>query len=458
MANTPKQRIRSEIPLDAQIYTVSELNRAAKLALEDYLGTVWIAGEISNLARPGSGHLYFSLKDADAQVRCAMFRGANRSLRFIPKDGVQVILRARASVYQARGEYQLIVEHMEPAGEGLLRRQFEELKARLADEGLFDDAQKSPLPELPTRIGLITSPTGAAVRDILHILARRFPAIPVVIYPVQVQGEQAKFDIAKALETAAERNECDVLIVGRGGGSLEDLWAFNEEIVARAVHACPIPVISAVGHEVDFTITDLVADLRAPTPSGAAELVVPDRRAWLDTTGSLRDRATRAIGQAIGRYRESMLQLDGRLQRCNPILLLEQTAQRLDELTTRTGRALQQRIRMERLRLNNVMARLNTANPQSRLNDHKRTLAEKNLRLANAIHTAIERDRSRLAVMAAGLQAVSPLDTLQRGYAIIENSAGHLVRSTKDIKEKDGITGRLTDGCFRATVNKILPD
>ena len=458
MSNLSGQPNRSEIPLDALIYSVSELNREAKLALEEGLATCWIAGEISNLARPGSGHLYFSLKDADAQVRCAMFRGANRSLRFIPQDGVQVILRARVTIYEPRGSYQLIVEHMEPAGEGLLRRQFEELKAKLAAEGLFDEANKSPLPDLPTRIGLVTSPTGAAVRDMLHILARRFPAIPIVIYPVQVQGEQAKHAIETALETATERDECDVLIVGRGGGSLEDLWAFNEEIVARAIAVCPIPIISAVGHEVDFTIADLVADLRAPTPSGAAELVVPDRKTWLDSVFALRARADRAIERAATRRREQIIQLDGRLQRRNPVLLLEQYAQRLDELTGRIGRALNQRLHMDRLRLHNTVARLRAGNPQPRIREQLQHLAEKRLRLSNAIRNTIETQRNRLAVLAAELQAVSPLDTLKRGYAIIENPEGQLVHGTADLKEQDEIIGRLTDGRFTAVVQKILPD
>jgi len=458
MVNTPEHRNRSEIPLDTQIYTVSELNRDAKLALEEHLDTLWVAGEISNLARPGSGHLYFSLKDADAQVRCAMFRGANRTLRFIPQDGLQVILRARVTIYEPRGSYQLIVEHMEPAGEGRLRRQFEELKAKLADEGLFDESNKSPLPGLPGRIGLITSPTGAAVRDILHILARRFPAVPVVIYPVQVQGDRAKFDIVQALETAAERNECDVLIIGRGGGSLEDLWAFNEEIVARAVYACPIPIISAVGHEVDFTITDLVADLRAPTPSGAAELVVPDRITWLDNIASLQIRATRAIEQVATRRKEQVTQLDGRLQRRNPVLLLEQYAQRLDELTGRISRALSQRIRMDRLRLHNSASRIRAGNPQPLIRERQQMLAEKRLRLTNAIRVIIEAERNRLAVLAAGLHAVSPLDTLKRGYAIVENQQGQLVRSVVDLEARDKIVGRLADGRFTAVVGKILKD
>ncbi|MAF84460.1 MAG: exodeoxyribonuclease VII large subunit [Gammaproteobacteria bacterium] len=458
MPNQSGQHNRSKIPLDAQIYTVSELNREAKLALEDGLRTRWIAGEISNLARPGSGHLYFSLKDADAQVRCAMFRGANQSLRFIPQDGLQVILRARVTIYEARGSYQLIVEHMEPAGEGLLRRQFEELKAKLAVEGLFDTDRKLTLPTLPRRIGIITSPTGAAVRDILHILARRFPAVPVIIYPVQVQGEQAKHDIAQALETAAQRNECDVLIVGRGGGSLEDLWAFNEEMVARSVSACPIPIISAVGHEVDFTITDLVADLRAPTPSGAAELVVPDRQAWLDNITALRIRAVRSIEHEAGRRREQIFQLDGRLQRRNPTLLLEQFAQRLDELTGRIGRALHQRIRMDRLRLHNAVARIRAGNPQLLIREREQILTKNGLRLTNAIRMRIEAERNRLAVLAAELQAVSPLGTLKRGYAIVEDQQGQLIHHTTQLKAQEEITGRLVDGKFTAVVGKIFTE
>ncbi len=458
MPNQSGQQSRSKIPLEARIYKVSELNREAKLTLEDGLKTIWIDGEISNLARPGSGHLYFSLKDAEAQVRCAMFRGANQSLRFIPQDGLQVILRARVTIYEARGSYQLIVEHMEPAGEGLLRRQFEELKAKLAAEGLFDTTEKLTLPTLPRRIGIITSPTGAAVRDILHILARRFPAVPVIIYPVQVQGEQAKHDITQALETAATRSECDVLVVARGGGSLEDLWAFNEEMVARAVSACPIPIISAVGHEVDFTMTDLVADLRAPTPSGAAELVVPDRKTWLDRVTTLQSRARNTIAQAANRHREQITRLDGRLQRRNPVLLLEQYAQRLDELAGRIGRALHQRIRMDRLRLRNAVLRIRAGNPLTLIREQRQVLAGQSRQLSNAIHHVTEAEHQRLAVLAARLQTISPLDTLKRGYTIVENPQGQPVRSTQDIKEKDRITGRLTDGSFRATVNKILPD
>ncbi len=264
-----------------EIYSVSRLAREAKAVLEGGFPMLWIEGEISNFARPSSGHCYFTLKDAYAQVRCALFRGSQRTLACVPKDGMQVVLRARVSFYEGRGEFQLVVEHLEEAGEGVLRRAFEALKNRLALEGMFDVARKKPLPQLPRRIGVITSPRGAVILDIITTLARRFPAIAVLIYPVPVQGDGAAAKIAAALRLAGERRDCDALIIARGGGSLEDLWPFNEEVVARALHECPLPVVSGVGHETDFTIADLVADARAPTPTAAAVMLSPDFREWL---------------------------------------------------------------------------------------------------------------------------------------------------------------------------------
>jgi exodeoxyribonuclease VII large subunit len=261
--------------------SVSELNRQVKALLEQGLAKLWVEGEISNLARPPSGHLYFSLKDESSQIRCAWFRQRQRGPTINLENGDQVLVFGRVSIYEARGDYQLIVEQLEDAGEGELRRRFEALKKKLSAEGLFDEEAKQDLPGLPGRIGVVTSPSGAAIRDIITVLNRRFPSIPVLIYPTLVQGETAATLIADAIATAVTRDECDVLIVARGGGSLEDLWSFNEEIVARAIYECPIPVVSAVGHEVDFTIADFVADVRAPTPSGAAELVVPDQAEWL---------------------------------------------------------------------------------------------------------------------------------------------------------------------------------
>ncbi|MDH3977780.1 MAG: exodeoxyribonuclease VII large subunit, partial [Gammaproteobacteria bacterium] len=451
----PKSSLQPDstaIPANVHIYSVSELNREARLALEESMPAIWVAGELSNFARPGSGHWYFSLKDADSQVRCAMFRGANRGVKFAPNDGKQVIIQARVTIYEPRGSYQLIAEHMEPAGEGLLRQKFEALKNQLSAEGLFTETEKKPLPDLPRRIGIITSPTGAAVRDILHILKRRFPSIPAIIYPVQVQGEQAKHEIAAALKTAGERDECDVLIVGRGGGSLEDLWAFNEEMVARAIFDCPIPVISAVGHEVDFTIADLVADLRAPTPSGAAELAVPDRQTWLQTIESLRRRASHSVRRTLESQRTRLTQLNGRLERRNPVLLLQQTSQQLDDLILRSARAVNRQLKTDRLRLDNLAARLRRANPDHLISTNAQSMAELNLRLKNAMRNRIETRENRLSVLAARLQTVSPLNTLQRGYAIIESEAGVLVRSIDSLKPEDCITGRLAEGQFTAII------
>ena len=263
------------------VYTVSRLNREAKAVLETGFPPIWIEGEISNLSRPASGHVYFSLKDAQAQVRCAFFRQHQRLLGIALKDGLHVLARARVSLYEGRGDYQLIIEYLEEAGEGALRRAFDALKQRLLQEGLFDVAHKKPLPRLPRRLGIITSPSGAVLHDILTTLRRRFPGIAVLVFPVPVQGEGAAEKIAKAIRLAGERGDCDALILARGGGSLEDLWAFNEEIVARAIYACPIPVVSGVGHETDFTIADMVADARAPTPTAAAEMLSPDQQEWL---------------------------------------------------------------------------------------------------------------------------------------------------------------------------------
>ncbi len=442
---------------DTTIYTVSELNREARRVLETGLPAVWVAGEVSNLVRPGSGHLYFSLKDEQAQVRCAMFRSANRSLKFRVEDGMQVTVHARVSIYEPRGSYQLIVEHMEPAGEGLLRQRFEELKSRLATEGLFDPELKQPLPELPRRIGIITSPTGAAVRDILHILARRFAAVPAIIYPVKVQGDEAQGEIVAALEAAARRAECDVLIVGRGGGSLEDLWAFNEERVARAIHACPIPVVSAVGHEIDFTISDLVADLRAPTPSAAAELVVPDGRAWIAAAKNLGLRAQRIMTHSIAQQRLAERHLVARLRRCDPGFVLAQRAQRLDELTVRLSVAAQRGLELERLRLVHAKARLLGAAPTLQIRARQQDLDTLDLRLGAAIRSACGALRSRLAVAAAGLQAMSPLNTLERGYAIVQDrETGAVIRDAASLQAGQEITGRLARGSFIAAIRKTL--
>ena len=286
--------------------------------MEGHFPLIWVEGEISNLARPASGHIYFSLKDSDAQLRCAMFKMRNRLTNFRPENGQQVLVRGRLSLYPARGDYQLIAEHMEEAGDGALRREFELLKQRLHSEGLFDEASKQSLPELPTRLGVITSPTGAAIRDILSVLKRRFPGIPVLIYPVPVQGNEAPPAIVEALQTANARNECDLLILARGGGSLEDLWSFNDESLARAIFDCPIPIVSGVGHEVDVTIADFVADIRAATPTAAAEAITPDQLSWSQSFDWYQQRLQQLVKNKIERQQEKIQWLHQRLQQQHP--------------------------------------------------------------------------------------------------------------------------------------------
>src|SRR5579864_1069681 len=301
-----------------EVYSVSRLNREVRTLLERGLGTVWVAGELSNFSQPASGHWYFSVKDRNAQLRCAMYRSKNVFVGFTPRAGMQVLLRGRISLYEAKGECQLAVEHLEEGGVGALRREFERLKAKLAAEGLFALERKRRLPRFPRRIGVVTSPSGAALRDILHVLARRYPPAAVLIYPAPVQGAAAVPALVAALQFASARAECDVLIVARGGGSLEDLWAFNDERLARAIHACALPVISGVGHEIDFTIADLVADVRAPTPSGAAELVVPDRQELLNTLRGMAERLVQSGRRELRTASQLLRNLRHRLHRTHP--------------------------------------------------------------------------------------------------------------------------------------------
>src|ERR1700736_2078507 len=333
-----------ETAANRDIYSVSRLNREVRVLLERGLGSLWLEAEISNLARPSSGHWYFSLKDAAAQVRCCMFRQRNMLCAFAVRDGQKVLVRARVGLYEPRGEYQLVIDHMEDAGLGALKRQFEELSAKLAAEGLFAAERKRPLPMIPKRIGVITSPTGDAIRDILHVLARRFAAVPVLIYPVSVQGAAAAAEIAAAVRFAGRRADCDVLIVARGGGSLEDLWAFNDEALARAIVASPIPIISGIGHEVDFTIADFAADVRAPTPSAAAELAVPDGEEWLNAFVRFGARLQHCMRRRLAEHGERLRWLIGRASLVSPSAKLAQQSQRLDEVEQRLSRALRRRL------------------------------------------------------------------------------------------------------------------
>ncbi|MDD3448011.1 MAG: exodeoxyribonuclease VII large subunit [Gammaproteobacteria bacterium] len=442
-------------PPERIVYSVSRLLQAVRQRLETGFPLLWLEGEISNFARPASGHFYFTLKDEAAQVRCAMFRNRNQLLRFQPRNGLHILVRARVSLYEARGEFQLIIEHLEEAGTGALRQAFEALKARLAGEGLFDAAHRRPLPALPRRLGVITSPTGAAVRDILSVLARRFPALPVLIYPVPVQGEAAAAAIVETLRLAGERQECDVLILARGGGSLEDLQPFNEERVARAIRACPIPVVSGVGHEVDVTIADFAADRRAPTPSAAAELVAPDRAEWLTRLAATERRLGRLAHAVLTRRRERVEWLRLRLQ--HPGQRLIALAQRLDELEQRMGRAQGHILQRRAARLAELSAHLRRHAPLHRLHQLRQQHGGLALRLEHALANGLARRREQLAGLARGLHAVSPLATLERGYAIATHAGtGAVLRDARQAPPGTIVETRLAHGRLRSRVEMSL--
>lgn len=437
------------------VYTVSRLVGTARLALERGLGVLWVEGEISNLSRPASGHWYFTLKDGQAQVRCAMFRQRAALVRQPPRDGQQVLLRARTTLYEARGEFQLVVDSLEDTGEGLLRRRFEELKARLEAEGLFATARKRGLPTLPRAIGVVSSPSGAAVRDILHVLARRFPAVPVVIYPTQVQGAGSVAQIVAAIETAGRRAEVDVLIVARGGGSLEDLWSFNEEAVARAIVASPLPVVSGVGHEVDFTIADLVADVRAPTPSAAAEMVVPDVMVWRRRMVMAARRVLQAQEKRLERVADRVRWLTGRLEQAGPEPQLQRLAQRLDDLDRRLGGALPMRFARHARQVANLQHRLGLCSPARRLATLAQQAATLRQRLAVVGPAMVTRSGQRLALAVRTLDAVSPLATLARGYALVTDEQGRLVTNSDSLCAGDQIEVALSNGAVVAEVRGV---
>jgi exodeoxyribonuclease VII large subunit len=423
------------------------------MLLEHGIPQLWIEGEISNFSRPASGHWYFTLKDRDSQVRCAMFRGRNALLRFTPADGQRVLARARVTLFEPRGEYQLQVEHLEDSGVGALRREYERLKARLEAEGLFDASKKRPLPAVPSCIGVITSPTGAAIRDILNILGRRFPAARVVIYPTAVQGRDAVPQLLEAIALASARNECEVLIVARGGGSIEDLWAFNDEAVARALRVTPMPVVTGIGHEVDFTIADFVADLRAPTPSGAAELVVPDGATWRAGFARVAQRLLQAIRRQLRNDSDYLVAMRRRLALAHPGQRLRQNAQRLDELEQRLGSRVQLLLADRRHRLQTLSTRLAQISPAA----HLQRIAHRHATLETRLHRALAQQldtlRQTLTTLARTLDAVSPLATLDRGFALVTRvSDGVLLRDAKAVTAGDLIDARLAKGRVRAKV------
>ncbi len=439
------------------VFTVARLNKEVRTLLERGLGVVWVEGELSNLSQPASGHWYFSLKDREAQVRCAMFRMRNAAIGFTPKAGQQVLARGRVSLYEPRGDYQLIVEHLEEAGVGALQREFERLKAKLATEGLFAREAKRPLPRFPRRVAVVTSPTGAAIRDVLQILARRFPPAAARVYPVPVQGAAAAPAIAEALALASERADCDVLILARGGGSLEDLWAFNDERVARAIRACGLPVVSGVGHEIDFTIADFAADARAPTPSGAAEMVVPDRRELLD---ALARTATR-IGATVRRdLRAAVARFEGagaRLRLAHPGLRLAHQAQRLDDLEQRLALAVRGRLQAAGHRLAATETRLAPHSPQRLTAELRGRIEGLQARLERRMSDIRSRLEHRVDLAKRTLDTASPLATLARGFAIVSRPDGSLLRDAGAVVPGEEIEARLAKGRLRARVSAPGP-
>jgi exodeoxyribonuclease VII large subunit len=440
------------------VFSVSELNGAVARLLEAEFAWVWVEAEISNLARPASGHLYFSLKDAGAQVRCAMFRGRNRELGFEVENGVQVLVRGKVSLYQPRGDYQLIIDRMEPAGAGELQKKFDALKQRLAAEGLFSEMHKRSVPALPACIGIITSRSGAAVRDVLSVIARRFPSIPVKLYPVPVQGAEAAPAICDALQLAATHDACDVLLLVRGGGSLEDLWSFNEESVARAIYACPIPVVSGVGHEVDVTIADFVADFRAATPTAAAEKATPDQHAWMQTLDAHHNRLRQLMAEKSSYLAERLSWLRGRLIQQHPATVQQRLALRLDDLQRRLHAGIGHTIDDAQHSLHHLGRRLAAQSPAMQLGRRSSTLAVTRQRLHYAMRLMLENRQSGLANLSHNLHLISPLPTLARGYAITTDDNGKTLTDAAKVQPDQRINTRLHRGQLVSRVEKIIKE
>ncbi|TLU68200.1 exodeoxyribonuclease VII large subunit [Enterobacter sp. MF024] len=439
------------------IFTVSRLNQTVRLLLEQEIGQVWISGEISNFTQPASGHWYFTLKDNTAQVRCAMFRNSNRRVTFRPQHGQQVLVRASITLYEPRGDYQIIVESMQPAGEGLLQQKYEQLKAALSAEGLFDQQYKQPLPSPAHCVGVITSKTGAALHDILHVLKRRDPSLPVVIYPTAVQGEDAPGQIVRAIQLANARQECDVLIVGRGGGSLEDLWSFNDERVARAIFASRIPVVSAVGHETDVTIADFVADLRAPTPSAAAEMVSRNQLELLRQIQNGQQRLEMAMDYFLANRTRRFTQLHHRLQQQHPQLRLARQQTVLERLRQRMNLAVDNQLKRAVQRQQRTSQRLNQQNPQPRIWRAQTRIQQLEYRLAENVRARLGSTRERFGNAVTHLEAVSPLSTLARGYSVTTATDGKVLKQTKQVKAGDVLTTRLSDGWVESEVKGVTP-
>jgi exodeoxyribonuclease VII large subunit len=448
----------AEMP-QREVYTVSRLNLETRGLLEAHLGMVWIEGEISNLARPRSGHIYFTLKDNHSQVRCAMFKNRAIYAQTKPQDGQQVLVQARVSLYEPRGEFQLVAEHIEPAGTGQLRREFERLKQALAAEGLFAPEHKQQLPASPGAIAVVTSPSGAAIRDVLQVLRRRAPQLKIYLFPTAVQGDNAPVEIVKAIRQADQMSACNVILVTRGGGSEEDLWAFNDVDVARTIFAASKPVVSAIGHEIDFTMADFVADLRAPTPSAAAELISPDSQAQQDRIQGFGARLARTFELQIKQEKQRLGTLSHRLSRLHPSVALQQLAQRLDEQELRLTRSLQLQISQQRNRLNLAYTALTHLDPRQAIQRSGMQLDHLTGRLQRAMNQLIQTRRLQISAQVMALDAVSPLATLSRGYAIV--TAGEknaIIYSANQVATGEIIKARLSEGQIACRVEQRLTD
>ncbi len=448
--------MQAKTPVNTVI-SISQLNRRVKTLIEQGITRLWVEGEISNLSKPASGHIYLSLKDDSAQVSAAWFRSRHGIQKTSYKNGDRVLAFGRVSLYEARGNYQLIIEEMEPAGEGILKRRFDALKLKLTNEGLFDEDRKKVIPKLPGHIGIVTSPSGAAIRDVLSILKRRFPAIPITIYPAAVQGDAAPTELIKALSAADRRKDCDVLILCRGGGSIEDLWAFNDEMLARAISECNLPIISAVGHETDFTIADFVADIRAPTPSVAAELVVPNFEDWLIQFSEIKERIRRIGQRTLDEKTQEIDWLSRRLISNNPTVKLKQQFQNLLEKNNRLNSVIQQLLLKQENSLQMIKSKLISLSPKSTLQQSILNFYRHKQRLVITIKDSLSSKNHKLDLLKTSLNSVSPLATLDRGYAIVkDNETNKILHKSSEAEDGDNIRVQLSEGELIAKIKEII--
>jgi exodeoxyribonuclease VII large subunit len=432
--------------ITSNILQVSELTKKVRFMLESEINTVWLTGEISNFIAASSGHWYLSIKDSKSQVKCAMFKGNNRRVRISPANGQQVLIKAKVSLYEPRGDFQLIIEQMEDAGEGLLKQQFEQLKNKLNNQGLFDIAHKKHMPKNINTVGIITSPTGAAIQDIISVIKRRNPLLNIIVYPTLVQGQQAALDISKTIAVANERHECEALIVTRGGGSMEDLWSFNEEMVVKAIFNSQLPVISAVGHEIDTTLCDYVADLRAPTPSAAAELISQDSEAIIHNIIQLKQRLTASIRHVLYDHQQKNKQLAQRLSLMHPAQQLQTQQQKVDDLSLRLQSAFQHLHTQKQLKPQLLTQQLHSLSPLKNVVQQQTKIANLQQRLSHCAQQNLNNKKANFSHIIEQLHLVSPLATIARGYAIARDENNQVIRKKSDVKLGGVITLQVSDG------------